>query len=104
MSSANANGLEVVVRAGLKVFDLFLGRITCREYEDRDLLVLPPNSTQQLRAVETGQHQIENDEVIVAGLGEFPPGQAIISNVNRKAFGAQGPGNELRYLLLILNE
>ena len=74
---------------------LLFGGITGRQDENRDLLVFAPDPAQNLRAAEERQHEVEDDEVVVIGVGQRPSGLAVGGHVHRVALRLQRPLNEV---------
>src|SRR6185437_715933 len=94
---------QVIVGPGLEVLQLVFGLTAGREYENGHFLVLAPNATQDLRATEVRQHQIQNDEVVSIGVGHLPARLAVQRRIDRIALCLERIGYQLAQLLLIFD-
>jgi hypothetical protein len=95
---------EVVIGASLEVLHLFFCGITGCQDENRNLLVLTPDPAQDFGAAQDRQHEIENDEVVVIGVGQGPTGLAVGGYVDRIALRLQRPLDEVAEFLLVFYE
>src|SRR5262249_51069397 len=95
---------EVVVRSGLQMFDLVGQSIPGSEHEDRHTTVSASNLAKDTRPAQRGQHQVQNDQVVVVALGEFEPGSAICRRIYCKALRDQSPSYHTTHLLFVFDE
>ena len=61
---------EVVVGAGIEPAHDVLGRVACREHQDRRLATLAPQLRRHLQAVLLGEHHVEHHEIVVVDMSE----------------------------------
>jgi hypothetical protein len=76
---------EIVVRADAEPFDLVVQSIQSGQDEDGGLDAGGAQSAQHFVAIHVGQHQIQDDDVVVVKLADFEPILAHVRDVTDKA-------------------
>ena len=82
---------EVIVGAGVESAHAVFGCITRSEQEDGSLFLFA-EASQNFPAVETREHEVENDSIVVIGFGFEEAGIAGFGGIDGVAFFAQGFG------------
>src|SRR6478735_1773657 len=95
---------HVVVRAALESGHRVADGVARSEHDDRDLGALRTQSLEHLEAVETGQPDVEHDQVEGAAEGVVEPTVAVSDGRRQVAVGAQPLGDEGGDPLLVLHD
>ena len=103
---AQVEGLgEVVVGTGVEQFDDLRAFVPGSQDQDRSHVFAAAHLTHDTEAVETGQHEVEQKEVVVAVFGERDAIKAIFGAVDREAATlAQGLGDVIGEANLIFDD
>src|SRR3990172_11620383 len=95
---------EVVVGAYLEYLDLVLQRIHGGQHEDRRIVALEPQALANVIAVHVGKHEIEHDDVELAGLGKVDPLAAGGGDGNPMIFRPESAVNEVGDARLVFDQ
>ena len=84
--------------------DFVVQGVAGAQHENGNTRIFAADLTQNFRAVQAGQHQIENDDVIVVCCRQFKPACSVRGRVDRVPFLGQTASNETRNLGFVLNQ
>ena len=76
---------QVVVGAGAQSPDLVLGVGQARQDQDRGLHAAVAKPAQNLESIDVGQHDVENDNVVIIEFADFQPILAEIGRIDDHA-------------------
>jgi hypothetical protein len=79
-------------------------RISRRQNQNWHLGISPSNPAQNISTCEPWKHQVENDQIVLVGLGELPALFSILRNIDGKPLSRQAPTDESGDLLLVLDK
>ena len=88
---------EIVVSTETEAFDLFVGRRKTGQNQDRRYHPCGAQAAQHFISVDIGQHQVENDDVVIVQLTDFEPVLAQIGSVANIAIVEQDRFDALRH-------
>ena len=95
---------EVVVAAGHEARDAVVHRVPRAEDQHRRPDPLLPHALDHLEAIEVGQHQVDDGDVVRAGRCQGETGLAVGRMVDDEAGFAQAVGHEVGDLRVVLDE
>ena len=101
-------GLEglghVVVGAAVESSDLVGGGRLGREHHDRQVVAVPAKLAHDLEAVHARQHDVEDDGVVQAALGEGEAGGAVVGGLGLVAVLLEDVADGVGEVALVLND
>jgi hypothetical protein len=77
---------HVVIDSGRGPTADVLGRIARRQHQNGSLLVQPTNIPRYLKAILLRQHEIEQDYIVSADIGELDRGVPVLGPIHEKTF------------------
>src|SRR6266567_6885722 len=95
---------QVVVSASLEVLDFIAQRISRGQNQNGNLRIGPSNPMKDSTTCKAWKHQVENNKIVLIGLGKFPATHAIASCIDREALSGQTACEESRNLLFIFDD
>jgi hypothetical protein len=94
---------EVVVRARVQAGNTVLDLVAGRQHDDHQLWI-GPHALGQLHAADSGQHQIEDDELGLEALQLGKRLVTVLGDRDREALVAEADAQEVRNLRLVLDD
>ena len=83
---------------------LVANRVTRGKDQHRDVLIPLADLSQRIGPAQSGQHQIENDQVVIISPRHFQTSGAVSRDIYRESFRSKALGNEPRNFLLVFDK
>jgi len=83
---------QIIVRAEIEAADSILGLIVRRQNQNMAIIAFAAQSFEHRQSIDPGQHQIENDDIVVIGCDIRQGLFAVVCLVQRKAILSQAGG------------
>jgi hypothetical protein len=95
---------EVVIRPTVEDPDAIADRVTSADHQDRRVDVLISHLPAYLEAVQTGQHQVQQDSVVLDGAGLIDPRRTVLGQIDDVMILAKPLQQEAADPGVVLNE
>ena len=94
---------QVIVRAGVQPRNPVVFSSACGQHDHRDL-ALPPQQPQQLEAVQSRHHDIEQEQVVTAPQSPRQAAPAVVDNFEVHAPASEEALHQLAELNVVIDE
>lgn len=95
---------QVVVGAGVQALGLVVLAVLGGQHEDRHLVSGGSQVRADAVAVHTGQHDVEDHQVVAALTRPVQPFEPVVHDIHGETLGGQSPGQGHREALLVLHD
>ena len=95
---------QIIVGAQFQALDAIVHGVARAQDQHRRADFAIADLLQHAEAVHVGQHQVQNDQVVLGGMDQVDGGGAVAGDVDRVAGAFQTPGQEVLDALFVLDD
>ncbi len=95
---------QIIVGAEFQALDAIVHGVARAQDQHRRAGLAVADLLQHAEAVHVGQHQVENDQVVLGGVDQFDGGGAVAGHIHRVSGALQAAGQEVLDAFFVLDD